>query len=135
MRTLSSNRFLQIVISISVLTLLFFFWSDSVYAAGTSGSTDLGQVAKNVTSTFKSVAKMITASAYIAGLGFAMGAILKFKQHKDNPTQLPIGTPIAMLFIAAALIFLPTIFGVTGQTLFGGSQTVGGPSGVVYSGK
>jgi intracellular multiplication protein IcmD len=38
---------------------------------------------------------------------------MKFKQHKDNPTQTPIGTPIALVFIAAALLFLPSILGVT----------------------
>jgi hypothetical protein len=37
----------------------------------------------------------------------------------DNPTQIPIGTPIALIFIAAALIFLPTIFNVAGGTIFG----------------
>lgn len=29
----------------------------------------------------------------------------------DNPTQIPIGTPIALAFIAAALEFLPSILG------------------------
>jgi hypothetical protein len=36
-------------------------------------------------------------------------AIIHFKQHKDVPTQIPIGTPISLEFIAAALLFLPTI--------------------------
>jgi hypothetical protein len=29
----------------------------------------------------------------------------------DNPTQIPIGTPIALIVIAAALQFLPSIIG------------------------
>ena len=98
------------------------------------GDYDLGSVATSVTSTFGKVAKLITATAYISGLGFSIGAMLKFKQHKDNPTQIPIGTPIALLFIAAALIFLPNIFGVTGATLFGSSATVAGPKGIIYMG-
>jgi intracellular multiplication protein IcmD len=64
------------------------------------------------------LAKLIAAGSYVGGLGFALGAIMKFKAHKDNPTQIPVGTPIALLFIAAALIFLPTIFSSTGTTLF-----------------
>jgi hypothetical protein len=36
-------------------------------------------------------------------------AIIPFKQHKDGPTQIPTGTPISLEFIAAALLFLPTI--------------------------
>lgn len=94
----------------------------------------LGDVATSVTKTFGELTKLLTAGAYVAGIGFAIGAIMKFKQHKDNPTQIPVGTPIALIFIAAALIFLPTILGVTGATLFGGAGTVGGPSGTIFMG-
>jgi hypothetical protein len=36
-----------------------------------------------------------------SGLGFSIGAILKFKQHKDNPTQepIPLSTLVALKFI------------------------------------
>lgn len=43
----------------------------------------------------------------IAGLGFAIGAIMKFKQHKDNPTQIPIHTPIALFLISKELQLRP----------------------------
>lgn len=98
-----------------------------------SAAASFGEVAHRVTGTFAQIARMITGGAYIAGLGFAIGAILKFKQHKDNPTQIPVGTPIAMMFIASALVFMPSILGMTGQSLFSGG-TVGGPTGVVFSG-
>ncbi len=98
---------------------------------GEVGAADtIGKLAANVTSTFGDLAKLITAAAYMGGLGFAVGAILKFKQHKDNPTQIPIGTPIAMLGVAAALLFLPTILGTAGETIFGGSQEQGSVGGV-----
>lgn len=90
----------------------------------------LGAVAEAMTSAMQNLAKLITAGSYVAGFGFAVGAILKFKAHKDNPTQIPVGTPIALLFIAAALIFLPTLFGVLGQTMFGTTTGVGGVTGV-----
>lgn len=93
----------------------------------------LGDMASQITSSFESLAKLITAGSYLAGLAFAIGAIMKFKQHKDNPTQIPIGTPIALVFIAAALLFLPSILGVTGATMFGhGGGTTAGPNGVVF---
>jgi len=97
-----------------------------------AASKSLGNMASSMTGSFNSVAKLITAGSYLAGLGFSIGAIMKFKQHKDNPTQVPIGTPIALVFIAAALLFLPTILGVTGQTMFGTSGKTAGPSGSVY---
>lgn len=98
-----------------------------------AGNLTIGGMASSITQSFTSLAKLITAGSYLAGLGFSIGAIMKFKQHKDNPTQIPIGTPIALVFIAAALLFLPSILGVTGSTMFGssGGQTAG-PGGTVY---
>ena len=116
------------LLSLGCITLLTLI-SGSVFAA--SGDT-VGSMASNITSSFTSVTKLITAGSYLAGLGFSVGAIMKFKQHKDNPTQIPIGTPIALVFIAAALLFLPSILGVTGSTMFGSNAKTAGPTGTIY---
>ena len=101
---------------------------------GDAMSLTIGGMASSVTSSFESLTKLITAGSYLAGLGFAIAAIMKFKQHKDNPTQITIGTPIALVFIAASLLFLPTILGVAGFTMFGTTGgSVSGPSGAVFS--
>lgn len=111
-----------VALSVTMMLALFAFDADA--------ASTIGDLAENVTKTFKDIAELITALSYVAGLGFAAGAVLKFKQHKDNPTQIPIGTPIAMLGVAAALLFLPTVLESAGQTIFGGSQTGGGVEGV-----
>src|SRR3989338_2981991 len=97
-----------------------------VSAGAFATAQSLGSIATTITSSFASLAKLITAGSYMAGLAFAVGAIMKFKQHKDAPTQIPIGTPIAMLFIAAALMFLPTVYTSSGKTVFGS-----GPKGSI----
>jgi hypothetical protein len=74
-----------------------------------SSTQSIGELASSITSSFTNLTKLITAGSYLAGLGFSVGAIMKFKQHKDNPTQVPIGTPVALVYIAAALLFLPSI--------------------------
>jgi intracellular multiplication protein IcmD len=94
--------------------------------------TTIGGVATQVIQSFKTLARLITASSYLAGLAFSIGAIMKFKQHKDNPTQIPIGTPIALILIAAALLFLPSILKVAGGTMFEGGKTAG-PGGTVFT--
>lgn len=99
-------------------------------AAFAQTSMGVGAVAAKVTSNVASIAKLITAASYVAGMAFAVGAIVKFKAHKDNPTQIPIGTPIALLFVGAALIFIPTVFRVSGQTMFGASGQVSTVSGL-----
>lgn len=96
---------------------------------------DIGAVASRVTTSFGKVAQLITATSYIAGLGFAIGSVLKFKQHKDNPTQIPVGTPVALLFVAASLLFLPSILETAGGTLFGETAKTSGVKGVANVGE
>lgn len=103
--------------------------ASAVALAAASGS-GIGQIAAQVTSNLGAVAKLITAAAYVAGIAMVVGAIVKFKAHKDNPTQIPIGTPIALLFVGVALIWSPTVFLKGGETMFGGSGTVALTSGI-----
>ena len=51
-------------------------------------------------------------------------AVLNFNQHKDNPTQPPVGTPIALVAIGAALLFLPSIIEIVGHSLGSGPVAV-----------
>ncbi len=101
-----------------------------VALGATSVSGGIGSVATTITSQFGPVAKAITAGAYVSGFGFSLAAIMKFKAHKDNPQQIPIGTPIALLFIAVALIFIPSLMKMGGRTIFGSGMKAGGISGI-----
>jgi intracellular multiplication protein IcmD len=108
------------------LGLVLFMGSVEVFAAGSSGggsppSGSIGALADTIIQSLQSVQDMLIAICYIAGVGFAGAGIFKFKQHKDNPTQVPLGGPIAMIFIAAALIYLPSVIVATGSTIFGTS--------------
>lgn len=96
-------------------------------------SQTIGNMASQITGTFGAIGNMITGGSYIAGLAFSIGAIMKFKQHKDNPTQIPIGTPVALVFIAAALLFLPSMLSVTGNTMFSGGGTTAGTTGTTIT--
>lgn len=95
----------------------------------------LAGIASNLALSFAPIAKLITGGAFLAGLGFAFAAILKFKAHRDNPTQIPVGTPIALILVAGALLYLPFLFGQVGSTLFGGATEYGvaGVSGITFS--
>lgn len=91
--------------------------------------SNLGGMANELTEQFTNVAKLMVAVAYVAGIGFGISAIFKFKQHKDNPTQVPIGTPFAMLAISVLLVFLPALYGPAGTSIFGTTSGAGGTSG------
>ena len=108
--------------------LKLFGIGSAVHAA--ASGVGIGAVATQVRTNFSAIAQLITAGSYIAGLGFGVGAIVKFKAHKDNPTQVQLSVPIALLFVAAALMFIPSVFQSAGRTLYGTSGSVAGVAGV-----
>ena len=116
--------------AVYIKSFIFLIFSKTAIA---DSDLTLGGMASSITSSFTKLTYLITSVSYLAGLGFAIGAIMKFKQHKDNPTQITIGQPIGLIFIAAALLFLPSILDVVGATMFGSSGgTVAGPTGIEY---
>jgi intracellular multiplication protein IcmD len=126
--TLMLNARVRSLLSNLFIATLFFVLGTEVWAGSSSG-VGLGAIATNVKNNLTAVAQLITAGSYVAGMGFAVGAIAKFKQHKDNPQQMPLSTPIVLLFIGIALIFIPSIFKSGGGTLFGASGSHRGASG------
>lgn len=95
----------------------------SPFASKVAKSQTQGAVFVSSANSFANSKDAVTSESYLAGPGFAVGAIMKFEQHKDNPTQVPIGTPIGLVFVAAALLFLPSILDVAGSTMFGSSSS------------
>ncbi len=124
---------LKTLAKISGIAMVFAvgFFATEVLAQGTSGGDTIGTIAARITTSFTSLGQLILAIAFVGGLGFTMAAIFKFKQHKDNPTQIPLGTPIAMLAIGIVLMFLPGIITPAGTTLFGSNaaSSAGGLTG------
>lgn len=97
-------------------------------------ASDITAIATTVTTQATSVAKLLSVTAYVAGVGFALAGILQFKAHKENPQQTPLSKPVVMIVVAACLLFLPTILTVAGSSLFGttgvSAATAGGGTGL-----
>jgi hypothetical protein len=53
----------------------------------------------------------IVVFSYIAGLGLAIASIFKFKQHKDNSTQISLA--VAVVLLVAGLVLI--LFGIQQQ--------------------
>ena len=124
------HKLVKGMIFLLLLGCLFFISSAFASSSCDGGSENtIGWIACNIMDSFSALAKLITAGAYIAGTGFILGAIFKFKAHKDNPTQIPIGTPIALLFIGAAMLFLPNVMTVAGTTIFTSQGQTAGTGG------
>jgi hypothetical protein len=120
----------KIVASLFILIISLFCSDLALAALGPAKTKTLGQVASQIIDSFSDVAKFITASFYLLGTGFIGSAIFKFRAHKDNPTQIPVGTPIALTFIGAAFLYTPSLFGTAGMTMFGKDATAAGVGGL-----
>lgn len=93
----------------------------------------LGGMATQVTGSFEAIGTLFIACAYIAGFAITVFAIFKFKAHRDNPTQVTLGTPIALLVIGVLLVFIPSLFGPAGKSIFGTDASTGGFTGTGIS--
>jgi hypothetical protein len=69
--------------------------------------------------TFDMVRHALVVDAYLAGVGFAVGAIVKFKAHKDNPRQTVLGKPTALVFLGASIPFIDRAAAIAGASVFG----------------
>jgi hypothetical protein len=52
-----------------------------------AGVTDTATVAAIAQANLTELAQLIASLGYVAGLGFGIAAIVKFKEHKNNPVQ------------------------------------------------
>ena len=67
-------------------------------------------------------------SVSVSSAAGQLGAIEK--SHKGDSTQTPIAMPIALLFIAVALVFAPSTFKSIGGTMFGDIDQIAGVDGI-----
>ena len=63
---------LSTIAYLTVLTLVS-------HSAAANTAMSLGEMAETITGSFTNLSKLITAGSYLAGLGFSIGAIMKFK--------------------------------------------------------
>lgn len=125
MKSISFNTIAKKVSVGLFLTLI----SMSVFATNYH-TTNLVDLSKSITEQISTIAMLLSVTAYVTGVGFALAGILQFKTHKENPQQVPLSKPVVSVIVAACLLFLPNILSVSGTSLFGSeakdSATAGG---------
>lgn len=76
------------------------------------------------------VADLLSALAYLSGIGFGIKAALKLKEYNDAKGQMPISAPITMAIVAGLLISLPSLLNISSEAIFGtGNKKTGLTSG------
>ncbi len=107
-------------------TVLSIFAVTSAFAdgGGAAQTVDLGSIATNVDSTIGSAAKIMQDIGLIAGIVMVLMGLMKFKQHSNNPQQIPASQALIPLLIGAALIMYPSLISTTAKMIMGKSASV-----------
>ncbi|MEC8977585.1 MAG: hypothetical protein VYC40_01575 [Pseudomonadota bacterium] len=109
-------------------------YTTSTNVCGEAGSLSLGCIALRLASGGEVMIQLLLAIAFVSGWGFVVAAIFKFKQVRENPTQVPVSTPFAFLLTAILLIFIPGLMQTSSQTVFGSDvSTTGQYYGKLYN--
>jgi hypothetical protein len=77
------------------------------------------QFAETLRNTFDLVSELLVRASLLCGVVFMIIGLMKFKAHKDMPAQIPLSTPIVLMAVGSALLFLPTFSELAGSALFG----------------
>lgn len=110
----------QFVKKASTATLLMCISLSSFAATYHSSTTgNLSTLSKAVTEQISAIALLLSVTAYVTGVGFALAGILQFKTHKENPQQIPLSKPVVSLIVSTCLLFLPNVLNISGTSLFG----------------
>jgi len=106
-----------------LLVVIGFYALDAV----AEDTVTLGGLVNTSTKSLGYILQIATACSYLAGFGLVIGALFKFKAHKENPAQVELGKCVVQLIVGLALIFLPTIISIGGDAM--GTKTTGGLEG------
>ena len=124
MRTVESKKtrnwsrlFLILVMPVQIWARFKSQYNDD-FISGDDGSSGVEAMFNNVYSDYAQIAEMIGGMSYIAGLCFFVAALLKMKQHRDNPQQASSTAWVVYLLAGVGLIFLPSALQEGATTIF-----------------
>jgi hypothetical protein len=84
------------------------------------GHENLGNIFEGLTKEKDTYKQILVDFLQLCSFGFFIATVFKFKQYKDNPTQIPVSTPFALLMVTILAYTSTLIIKPASQTLFGG---------------
>ena len=91
----------KLMLSICLAMLIF----TASYADGLS----MGDMADWVMGPVNGLGKIFGYICLIGGVGMILGSFLQYRAHRENPSQVRLGTPVFLLVVGIILIILPFI--------------------------
>lgn len=100
-------------------------WAGVLIFIGTHGAFattgDLSDVSRNITTSASRLPGLIAALSYLLAVIFGISAIIKIREHVENPNQTPLREPLIRLLAAGALVALPIIYEAMRTTIGAGA--------------
>ncbi len=93
-------------------------------------TTGIGRVTDNIVQSAVNTPDLVSAAAYIGGIGMGVTGVVKLKQHVDQPTQNPMKDGLVRLGAGGGLLALPAITTAMIDTV--GEQDVPAPGVVQF---
>lgn len=93
--------------------------------ARTISDDNFSAIAENISDSASKLPGLLTALAYLLGLGFGVWGIIKIKDHVEVPTQNPLREGVIRLAAGGAFFALPMIFEAMANTIGLQRMTVG----------
>lgn len=84
--------------------VLFFFGLIGIARAEGRG---LGDLSEGLMAIIAAAAEALSYVFIIGGIAFLIGAVVQYKAHRDNPSQVHLSKPLFYLLFGGALIALP----------------------------
>lgn len=108
------------------------FLSDAFAITGTTAST-VGGMADNLTGQISSMEDILAYFSYFIGLSLGFKAVLKLKEHSEDPRSTKLITPIMLILAAGMFMSLPFFIGLGIHTFGFTSPNASGQSSGVNS--
>ena len=89
---------------IALLAVIAIGFCPTVYGAATAG--EVSAVMTSLVAAFTGILEKI---CFVIGAGLLIGAVIRYKEHRDNPTQVRIGDSVALLIAGTSIAVLPLL--------------------------
>lgn len=89
-------------------------WGGLLWLAMPVYASRAEQTINNIMVPVSLFAKAIHAACYILGIAFLMSGFMQYKQHRQNPQQVRLSTPIFLAFAGIVTLFLPWLMSLSG---------------------
>jgi hypothetical protein len=80
----------------------------------------VSDIAINIVDSGSHLPALVSASAYLIGLALGVLGVMKIRDHVENPSNAPLRSGFARLFIGGALLALPTVYTAMIDSIDGG---------------